>query len=296
VRRIRWILGGLGGAAVLAAGAGSAPACGCGIGFDVKAPSERAYIGFAHGREDLVVSLGLSARSHAAVVLPVPATPAVGLAPAGRELFSYLRKATAVRTVIVKHAGPSPVGGGGPPEGPRPVIVGTKRVGGYTVTRLRGGTSATLLAWLKAHGYKLPSGAGRILDRYVADGWSFVAVRLTRPGKGLLAPLRLRFRTSAPVYPLRLDSLSDLPIDLDVWTVGAHRMRAGRLTTDYAGPVSGLTPAVPAALRRYLSGGWVTHFEAKPLADAAMRSDVLPVRAARDIPFRRVVRKDVYTG
>jgi hypothetical protein len=292
VRGISGILGALGGAAVLAAGAGSAPACGCGVGFDVKAPSEQAYIGFAHGREDLVVSLGLKARSHAAVVLPVPATPAVGLAPAGRELFSYLRKATAVRTVIVKHPGPSPVGG----TPGASLVVGTKRVGGYTVTRLRGGTSATLLAWLKANGYKLPSGAGRILDRYVGDGWSFVAVRLTRPEKGLLAPLRLRFRTAAPVYPLRLDSLSELPIDLDVWTVGAHRMRASRLTTDYAGPVSGLAPAVPAALRRYLSAGWVTHFEAKPLADAAMRRDVLPVPSARDVPFRRVVRKDVYTG
>jgi Uncharacterized protein conserved in bacteria (DUF2330) len=295
VRRIAVTLGALGGAAVIAAGAGSAPACGCGIGFAVKAPSERAYIGFAHGREDLVVSLGLSGRSHAAVVLPVPATPAVGLAPSGRELFTYLRKATAVQTVIVQHPGPSPFGGGGPPEGPKPLIIGTKNVGGYTITRLRGGTSTTLLDWLRGHGYRLPSGAGRILDRYVADGWSFVAIRLTRRAKGLLAPLRLRFRASAPVYPLRLDRLATTDIDLDVWTVAAHRMRARNLTTDFAGPVSALSPAVPPALKRYLGGGWVTHFEAKPLSDAATGHDVLPVRAP-DRAYRRVVRKDVYTG
>jgi Uncharacterized protein conserved in bacteria (DUF2330) len=293
--RVMGALAVAGGAVALAASAAPAPACGCGIAFDAKAASERAYVGFAYGREDLVVSLGLSGRSHAAVVLPVPSTPAVGLAPSGRDLFTYLRKATAVKTVIVQHPGPNPTAGGGPPEGPRPLVIGTKTIGGYTITRLRGGTSTTLLDWLRGHGYRLPSGAGRILDRYVADGWSFVAIRLARRAKGLLAPLRLRFRASAPVYPLRLDRLASTDIDLDLWTVAAHRMRARNLITDYAGPVSSLTPAVPAALKRYLGSGWVTHFEAKPLSDAATGHDVLPVRAP-DRAYRRVVRKDVYTG
>jgi hypothetical protein len=291
MRRLMGALAIAGGAVALATSAAPAPACGCGIAFDAKAASERAYIGFAHGREDLVVSLGLAGRSHAAVVLPVPSTPAVGLAPSGRDLFTYLRKATAVKTVVVKHSGPSPVGG----SPGKPLIIGTKTIGGYTITRLRGGTSTTLLDWLSGHGYRLPSGAGRILDRYVADGWSFVAIRLARRAKGLLAPLRLRFRASAPVYPLRLDRLASTDIDLDLWTVAAHRMRARNLITDYAGPVSSLTPAVPTALRRYIAAGWVTHFEAKPLSEAATGHDVLPVRAP-DRAYRRVVRKDVYTG
>jgi hypothetical protein len=230
------------------------------------------------------------------VVLPVPSTPTVRLAPSGRQLFTYLRRATAFKTVIVQHPGPNPTAGGGPPEGAKPVVIGTKTIGGYTITRLRGGTSTTLLGWLRGHGYRLPSGAGEILDRYVADGWSFVAIRLAHRAKGLLAPLRLRFRASAPVYPLRLDQLASTDIDLDVWTVAAHRMRARGLTTDYAGPVSALSPAVPAALKRYLGAGWVTHFEAKPLGDTATEHDVLPVRAPRDTPYRRIVRKDVYTG
>ena len=287
-------LGGV--AAALGLGAASAPACGCGIALDARAVSERAYLGFAGGREELVVSLGLSARSHAAVVLPVPATPKVDIAPNGRALFTYLRSATKPQTVIVHRPGPPPVGGGAP-GGSQPVVVGTKNVGGYTITRLRGGTSATLQAWLDAHGYSLPSGAKPILARYISQGWSFVAVRLNHRAKGLLAPVRLRFKATAPVYPLRLDRLATDDVDLDLWTVTEHRMTAPHLTLDYAGPVTALSPAVPAALQHYLgAAGWVTHFEATPLGSAATRSDVLPVPAATDSAFRRTVQQIVYDG
>ena len=284
-----------GAAAALALGAASAPACGCGIALDAKAVSERAYIGFANGQVDLVVSLGLSARSHGAVVLPVPATPKVDLAPSGRALFTYLRSATKPQTVIVHKPGPPPVAGGAP-GGSEPVVVGTKNIGGYTITRLRGGTSTTLQSWLDSHGYTLPAGAKTILAHYVNEGWSFVAVRLNHRAKGLLAPLRLRFKASAPVYPLRLDRLAPGEVDLDLWTVAAHRMSATALTLDYAGPVSALSPAIPASLHSYLSSGWVTHFEGTPLGNRAMRRDVLPVPAATDTPFRRMIQQVVYDG
>jgi hypothetical protein len=296
MRRIGGCIAMLGGAATLAASAAPAPACGCGVGFAATAVSERVYVGFAHGREDLVVSLGLAARTGAAVVLPVPSTPTVGLAPSGRALFSYLARVTAPQTVVVRHVGPPPVsspqvGGGGTPA----LVVGTKRIGGYSITRLRGGTATALLEWLGGHGYALSHRERVMIGRYVATGWSFVAIRLRSRAKGLLAPLRLRFPVPAPVYPLRLDRLASTPIDLDLWTVGAHRTRTKHLITDYAGPISGLAPAVPPALRRYLGGGWVTHFEGKPLGILATARDARPVRVA-DTPFRRVVHEDVYTG
>jgi hypothetical protein len=295
---MRWIGGSLailGGVAALAAAAAPAPACGCGIALDAQGASERAYVAFDAGREDLVVSLGLKAQSHAAVVLPVPSTPTVGLAPAGRELFTYLRRSTGPKIVYVHSNAPPPVSSL-PGGGSGPVVVGTKSIGGYTITRLRGGTSATLLAWLNAHQYTLPVKAQPILGYYVKSGWSFVAIRLNRQARGLLQPLRLRFRTPSPVYPLRLGQLSETAITLDVWTVGAHRMRATSLSTDFAGPLAPIRAAAPAAVRRYLGGAWITHLYSDFLAPEQMHRDLLPVAASHDTPYRRVDTRFIYGG
>ncbi|MCW3067191.1 MAG: hypothetical protein JWN32_4363, partial [Solirubrobacterales bacterium] len=106
---------------------------------------------------------------------------------------------------------------------------------------------------------------------------------------------RVRFRTAQPVYPLRLGQLSSTGIAMDLWTVGAHRMRARPLGTDFAGPAAVLRAAAPAAVRRYLAGAWITHLSSDFLAPEQMHRDLLPVPARHDVAYRRVITRYVYS-
>jgi len=72
---------------------------------------------------------------------------------------------------------------------------------------------ADLQAWLQGHGYPVSTAAQAVIDAYVAEGWAFVALRVSggalegeRPALG---PIRVHVPYSGtPVFPLRLSALS----------------------------------------------------------------------------------------
>lgn len=229
----------------------------------------------------------LSAGAHGAVVLPVPARPRVDAVHG--DLFGYLDKATRPLVRIVHE--PPPTGGlvgGAAPTGVH--VISNRRIGGYQVATLGAGShTGALSAWLDGHGYRLPHGARPIIASYVRRGWSFVAVRLAKRADGALTPLRIRFAAAQPIYPMRLEQLGAEPVSVDLYVVADHRTRIPALGDTYAGPVAELRPAAPAALRRYLTGAWITREQSDALEPATLTHDFVAHRASADEPFRAVV-------
>jgi Uncharacterized protein conserved in bacteria (DUF2330) len=267
---IRLSLGAAAALLVLVIAAAPSSACGCGIALQATVPTERALIITGGGQEQLIVSFDvLSKGPHGAVVLPVPATPRVDAVHG--DLFGYLEKATAPPVA----AGSAPSGGAGAgASAPRIVVVSNRRIGGYQVAVLGAGSQAgALSAWLAQHQYELPSGARPIIASYLKQGWSFVAVRLAKRASGSLAPLRIRFASKRAIYPMRLEQLGHEPVTVNLYLVGEHPQAVSQLSLVHVGRVRSLHPAVPAQLRRYLGGTWITRVDGDDLQPSTLTRD-----------------------
>ncbi|MDO9407074.1 DUF2330 domain-containing protein [Patulibacter sp.] len=272
-----------------------AGACACGIAYGSKVGTERALLSLQDGREEIVLGLDLaapdetssSAARRPAVLLPTPSTPTVTpLAEDQATVFSALELATRpVRTP----AGDD--GDGAVAAAPRSgvSVLSRERIGGYDVTRLRAGDAGELRAWLNRGGYATPAAAEPILADYVRRDWAFVAIRLADPVRGeqsTLSPLRISFASERLVYPLRLSSVSERPVDVQLYVAGEHRVLATGFNTFYAGTVAALDPALPAAVRRVVRGRYLTRLGIASDDPAAIRSDVFFRQGASDRLFR----------
>jgi hypothetical protein len=268
-----------------------APACGCGMALESSVARERALIVYEAGREQLVMSFDLLAHgAQPAVVLPVPARPAVSSVP---DPFTYLEAATRPAERVEKRYGG---GGDGAAAGaPAVDVIDRKTIGGFDVTRIAGASDpGALKRWLDSHGYKTPVGAGPILAGYARRGWSFVAVRLPDGGSGRLPPLAVAFASARPIYPMKLDRLASVPATLDLWILSSSRVHVEGLEDRYAGPVSALRPAVPDRLASLLDGAYLTR-AGGAVDPQAIRADFVASPAASRAAFRATVDRVEYT-
>jgi hypothetical protein len=183
-----------------------ASASACGMPLNARIASERALIVFDGQTAAITLGIGIEPEAaDAAVIFPVPAPPEVDQPAGGEALFSYLEQVTRPTVQVERQLrwGFDPgfdglTGGAAPPGGVE--LLGRETLGGYDVARLAADDPQALSGWLADNGFSLPTGADPILAAYVAEGWSFVAVRLVpdAPG-GSLAPLRMRWwRATAP--------------------------------------------------------------------------------------------------
>lgn len=78
-------------------------------------------------------------------------------------------------------------------------------VGPYETVQIHGKDAGGILAWLRANKYVVPTELEPMLQKYVDEGFDFVAVRL-RPGVGVHAmrPIRVSFKGAYPSLPLRM--------------------------------------------------------------------------------------------
>lgn len=270
----------------------------CGMPFDASIAHEQALLIVDGERQQLIMSLQLhQAAPDAAVVLPVPGIPEQVDQPAGGDmLFPYLREATAplVRTETRLRLGTRPDAmAGSAPGGVE--LLGAETIGGYDVARLAADDAGALQAWLDTNGYSVPPAAAAILDDYVADGWSFVAVKLAQSAPdGSLAPLRVSYRSDRVLYPMRLGVHSEQHGSVDLYVLAANRITAPTMTTRYAGPSAELDPAPSAELASLLaSAPYLTRLSAPSPDPAAPPSDLTLEPAPSDEPYREeIVRYD----
>jgi hypothetical protein len=82
-------------------------------------------------------------------------------------------------------------------------------VGEYDILILSATESSGLKDWLTENGYKIPAGAGEVLDPYIKDGMKFFVVKVNLEqqkalGAQTLRPLQIQFDTPKFMLPIRL--------------------------------------------------------------------------------------------
>jgi hypothetical protein len=273
----------------------------CGMPFDAQISHEQALLIVDGPRQQLITSLALSdAAPDAAVILPVPGLPEEVDQPAGGEaLFDYLGEATAplVRTERRWRLGSSDgMSAGSAPGGV--AVLGQETIGGYDVARLAADDASALQAWLDENGYSVPPEAAAIIDSYIAEGWSFVAVKLAQSApNGSLAPLRVSYQSDKFVYPMRLGALSEHHGAVDLYVLAANRVTAPTMSTRFAGPSAALDPAPSAELASLLAAApYLTRLSAPPPTPGAPSGDAALQAAPSDEPYREetVLYENVY--
>jgi hypothetical protein len=242
-------------------------------------------------------------------VIPVPALPTLETADA--ELFSECARLTApiYWGCLLKDEhdiGVAPTVGrdGGI------IIYEEQTVGVYRTLTLGADNAGALADSLEAWGYLYAGNRPEVqsaLQFYIDKSWYFVAIR-TDPATpmykdelgywaGAIAPIRLRFSSPAPVYPLRISALSATEdSEVLLYVLAAHRMDSPGARTEYANRLEGeelerVRQDYPH-LRQILTGpDYLTKLRAYR-GPADMTDDLVLARAPSDREFRQIH----YTG
>lgn len=216
-----------GGAAVPAA----ACACGAvaGTGDTATVNNEVALVHWDGARQTILMQLALRADGdRAALVVPTPAPATVSAG--SPDTFTELERRTAPEVVTERDffgSGDFDGLSSGAAPGAAPTVLNQVTLGPLEATTLTGGGLDGVRNWLRDNGYRMRPEVVETLAPYLAEGWSFVAIRLTGADglDGALDPVRLTFDATAPVYPMRMSSAATLPQSVRLYVLGEHRVR-----------------------------------------------------------------------
>jgi hypothetical protein len=261
--------------------AGATPAGACGMPLEAMVPAEQALVSYANGREEMTLKVVLEgAGPNAALVTPVPGVPDRPSVVEG-DIFGYLDEVTAPPEKSSGGDDDGATAGAAPGGGVD--VIGRDIVGDYDIARIASDDPDALAKWLKRNGYTTPAGAQPIIDSYVKDGWKFVAIKLRKGAKpdGPIKPVRVAFPSKELVYPMRLDTLEQHPMDLDLYVLADRQMRiAGDpLATQYAGPVDKLSASPPAGVKSLFRAPYLTRLRSV-INPSTLKGDFVFVPAA----------------
>lgn len=261
-------------------------------GVDILEPEQKALIIQDAGWEDLVLEVKYQGKAKDfGWIVPVPSEPTLSAGDA--KLFEILSGATQnnepghARMRGVTH------------ESSTTTVLQQSRVGIYATATLSAQTGADLGAWLASHQYHVDHRAKSILDEYIAKGWLFVAARIAVPDQqkesalreGTIQPLRIRFASAEPIFPLRVSAAQGKPSEVLLYVISRHPREptgdtAGLWRETYCGAVPSWTwseidpDSGFAGLRR---GGSVL---------TKVHADISPARM-RDVTFASIPAVDL---
>ncbi len=305
-RSIRWLA--LAALAALLAAARPAAACGCGAFLprdgSVSIPHERALVRVQDGVEEVTLELSVQGRtSDAALIFPTPSRPTARLGQRG--IFEELAELTKPQVRVSYRLLPrfdfgmtSGAAGGAPP----PVeLLERQQLGPFDVSTLAARDAGALTAWLDANGYKMAPGTAALLQPYIDQGWTYVAIRMSGDGgaplSGWLDPIQISFPTDAPVYPMRLSAGASGPLLVTLYVLADHRMDASltmERDTPFADWVAPADLPTGSALAGLLGGRmFLTKFEYTFFSPDVIDSDALLTKAASDEVFRTSITREV---
>jgi hypothetical protein len=118
------------------------------------------------------------------------------------------------------------MGAGGSGVNPPPVeVIARGSVGPFDYVVVRSQDGATLRTWLDANGYFVSEDAARLVDEYVAGGFSFVAVKLqVGQDTSAIRPIILRMTSPEACLPLKLTAIAATPdLRINVWVLANAR-------------------------------------------------------------------------
>jgi len=218
-----------------------AQACGCGgyVGDgDGYVTQEQVLLRWDGQTEQVLMSLGvLGSSTAAAVILPVPNQATVDLGDS--KVWDELQILTLPLIVHEKHylspfdlfaagAEGAPAPGGGVGSAPPVTVLSRQTLGPFEVTNLAATDADALVGWLTDNGYTLSDGLASAFEPYIAQGWFYVAVKLS-PGAGdvltgELDPLHVTFASDKLVYPMRGSANASEPESVILYVLADHRV------------------------------------------------------------------------
>lgn len=103
-------------------------------------------------------------------------------------------------------------------------VLDRRLVGTFETTTITAKNADALLVWLKDNGYAVTADATPTIEQHVRNGWVFVATKVRRDTPNAAPatphPLSFTFKTSNPVYPLRLTGTGGGELAVDLFVVG----------------------------------------------------------------------------
>jgi len=204
---------------------------------DVYQPTQKVYIRWDGSQERLLIQTKYEGPAEEMVwIVPVPSEPTVERADP--NLFTELSKQTQWPDLSVTNFVALRYTTFGRRIGSDPVEW-HDRIGDYDVALLSPVGAEDVIAWLNANDFAVPAEAVPILADYIDKRWWMVAARIHPDAlteitqealaKGALHPLDMRFETSQCVYPLRLTSLTDGPVEELIYIEGPNHYQPATL-------------------------------------------------------------------
>ncbi len=153
-------------------------------------------------------------------------------------------------------------------------ILDRKIVGVFETTTITSHDAKALQTWLSENGFAVPTNAEPVIESYVKDGWVFVATKVRRDNAGNETstphPLSFTFKTSKPVYPMRLTGVDNGPLSAELYVFGTSRAAAPHFKV-----ASCTRPNIAHPLLHQWVGDWPVATElTATLSPADMRKDV----------------------
>ena len=110
-------------------------------------------------------------------------------------------------------------------EPPAVNILAQDEAGPYNYTILESSNTAALVAWLNENDYDQPPEAAPLIEHYVAQEMTFVAIKLqSDKSAGDIVPLVLDFEEANPCVPLVLTQIAATPnMPIKIWTLSESR-------------------------------------------------------------------------
>ncbi|WP_084655547.1 DUF2330 domain-containing protein, partial [Nocardia altamirensis] len=250
---------------------------------------EAALLSWDGRRETLVLDLNLLADTDNAVLV-VPTPTRATLAPVSESTFLALSQLTVPEIVTERRWFGSPEQPTGAPDARYSAL--TSPLGPLELTNFTGDQLTDLHTWLGSTGYAVGAESRAALEMYRRDGWSFVAIRLSRLDSltGPLDPIRLSFDTDRLVYPMRLGSTT--PQQVQLYVLSEHRvtrsdadMHRQTVDVDFAGRIAG---SDNPTLRELTAGGqdYLTEMSVSVPEPSAVTTDATFAAAPTDDPVR----------
>ena len=113
----------------------------------------------------------------------------------------------------------------------------TVAVGSYDVSVLRLAKPDALNAWLDENGFSsLPTAAETIVADYIAKGWVFAAIKLTREESGVNAPhpIKMVFDAKQAVYPMQLTAIAGGCPAFEIFVIGSGSASCAMLPEEFS--------------------------------------------------------------
>lgn len=175
-------------------------------------PEQKAIILFRDGRQDLILEVSYEGSPEDFVwLVPVPTRPEISVDVP--EVFAEMTRQSVTWTppsALVEWDGSPLVGA---PPGP----VAQPRASIWDFTVLPPGRG-NLRRWLHERGITPSTHARVVLESYVRKGWYFVGMTIGSEGRnlemakalrrGTIQPVRFRFATPEPVFPLKVSAIN----------------------------------------------------------------------------------------